>query len=64
MIQVTRFLFCFYPLFDAQLVKSETISFGPCNIMIAEQSIDVILSICNIFKQLLHCYTPSSYMQP
>ena len=37
--------------------KSETISFGPCNIMIAQQNIDVILSMCNLYKQLLNCYT-------
>ena len=54
------FIFYFYPLFDAQFVKMETISFGPCNIMISEQNIDVILSICNTYKQLLHCYTPNS----
>ena len=29
--------------------KSKTISFGPCNIMIAQQIIDVILSLCNIY---------------
>ena len=51
----------FYPSFDAQFVKKlETISFGPCNISIAQQNIDVILSMCNIYKQLLHCYTPNS----
>ena len=31
---------------------SGTIQFGPCNIMIAQQNIDVILSICNKYKQL------------
>ena len=41
-------------------VKSETVSFGPCNIMIAQENIDVILSMCNIYKQLLHCYTHNS----
>ena len=41
-------------------VKTETISFVPCHIMIAEQNIDVILSMCNMYKQLLHCYTPNS----
>ena len=54
------FIFYFYLLFDAQFVKTETISFDPCNIMIAEQNIDVILSMCNIYKNLLHCYTPNS----
>ena len=53
------FIFYFYTLFDAQFVKN---SFGPCNIMIAEQNIDVILSMFNIYKQLLHCYTPNSYL--
>ena len=42
----------FYPLFDAQFVNNrKTISFGPCNIMIAQQNLDVILSMCNIYKQ-------------
>ena len=41
-------------------IKSDTISFGPCNIIIAQQNIDVILSMCNIYKQLLHCYTHNS----
>ena len=40
--------------------KTETISFGPCNIMIAEQNINVILLMCNIYKHLLHYYTPNS----
>ena len=31
--------------------QSKTISFGPCNIMIAQQNIDVILSMCNTYKQ-------------
>ena len=53
--------FSFYPSFDAQFVKkSETITFGPWNIIIAQQYIDVILSMCNKYKQLLHCYTPNS----
>ena len=61
----TFFFLNFYPLFDAQFVqKSETISFGPCIIMIAQHNNDVILSMCNIYKQLLHCYTPNSYLQP
>ena len=41
----------FYLLFDAQFVKNRN---GPCNIMIAQQNIDVILSMRNIYKQLLH----------
>ena len=50
----------FYPLFDAQFVKNrKQLAFGPCNIMIAQQNIDVILSMCNLYKQLLHCYTPN-----
>ena len=52
----TFIFFYFYPLFDE---KSETISFGPCNIMIAEQNIDAMLSICIKYKQLVH-YTPNS----
>ena len=41
--------------------KSETISFGSCNIIVvAQQNINVILSMCNIYKQSLHCYTPNS----
>ena len=40
--------------------KSKTISFGPCNKMIAQQNIDAMVSMCNIYKQLLHCYTPNS----
>ena len=55
-------LLYFYPLFDVQFVKNriQFNSFGPCNIIIAQQNIDVILSMCNIYKQLLHCYTPNS----
>ena len=40
--------------------KSETISFSPCNIMIAQHNNDVILSMCNVYKQMLQCYTPNS----
>ena len=52
--------FFFHYLMLSLWKKSETISFGLWNIMIAQQNIDVILSMRNIYEQLLHCYTPSS----
>ena len=58
----TYSFFFFYPLFHACSFceKLETISFGPCNIMIAQQNIALIVSMCNIYKQLLHGYSPNS----
>ena len=57
---VTLFL-SFYPLFDVKFIK-----YGIQLVLVhaiyndSLENIYAILAMCNIYKQLLHCFTPSS----